>query len=153
MANVFDVAKYFQMLAASGAEDAGESMTHLKLQKLLYYSQGFHLALSGGRPLFDDPILAWKHGPVVNIVWKEYKAYGSGPIPAIEGFDPAKCLSEDERSLLNDVWNAYGQFSAWKLRNMTHEEPPWRLAWETGIENEHISPQSMAAYFVTQLTS
>ena len=150
MANVFDVAKYFLMLAASGEEDAGEAMTHLKLQKLLYYGQGFHLALNSGKPLFADSIEAWKQGPVVNSIWRNYKEKGGAPIPPDENFDPSKCLSEDERALLNDVWNAYGQFSAWKLRNMTHEELPWRNAYEPD-KNAIIPIKSMQNYFATQI--
>lgn len=139
------------MLAASGAEDAGEAMTHLKLQKLLYYAQGFSLALSGGKqPMFGDTIEAWKHGPIVPAVWKAYKDYGGAPLPLPDGFDPSKGLKDGEQALLNDVWNAYGQFSAWKLRNMTHEESPWRNAYEPDA-NETISQQSMREYFETQI--
>jgi uncharacterized phage-associated protein len=150
MANVQNIAKYFLMLAAGGEEDAGEAMTHLKLQKLLYYAQGFHLALNGGRLFFDDPIEAWKHGPVVRTVWSEYGRYGGDRIPADPNFEPSECLSESEQNLLNDVWNAYGQFSAWKLRNMTHDEPPWRNAYGKG-QNTQISPQEMRESFLTQI--
>jgi uncharacterized phage-associated protein len=150
MASVFDVAKYFLMLAASGTEDAGEAMTHLKLQKLLYYAQGFHLALYDGKPIFEDTIEAWKQGPVVNSVWHAYKEKGSAPIAPDDKFDPAKLISTEEEEVLIDVWNAYGQFSAWKLRNMTHEEPPWRNAYKENT-NATITLKSMCDYFSTQV--
>lgn len=44
MAEALDVARFFLVLADASRED-GEALTHLKMQKLLYYSQGFHLAL------------------------------------------------------------------------------------------------------------
>ena len=148
MATAQNVAKYFLMLAASGAEDAGESITHLKLQKLLYYAQGFHLALNGGAPLFDATIQAWEHGPVVRQVWNQYGDHGAKVIPADPEFDPSTCLTEDERGHLDDVWNAYGQFSAWKLRNMTHNEPPWCIAFARG-KNSEITRETMKDYFLT----
>jgi hypothetical protein len=49
-----DVAKYFVSLVD---EEAGDSITNLKLQKLLYYAQGAHLALYDG-PLFPERIEA-----------------------------------------------------------------------------------------------
>ena len=56
-----DVANYFLSLCD---EDAGDLISNLKLQKLVYYAQGFHLAISG-EPLFDEKIMAWEHGPVI----------------------------------------------------------------------------------------
>ena len=40
----------------------------LKLQKLLYYCQGHHLAATG-EPLFTEAIKAWDNGPVVGQLW------------------------------------------------------------------------------------
>jgi uncharacterized phage-associated protein len=139
MANVHDVAKYFLTLSEP---EEGDIVSNLKLQKLLYYAQGFHLALYG-RPLFEDAILAWEHGPVVKAVWREYKQHGSGPIPLPEEFDSAAVLNKEQRELLDEVWNVYGQFSAWKLRNMTHEEPPWKDTSKDGV----IQHDALRVYF------
>lgn len=51
----------------------------LKLQKLLYLAQGFSYAFND-KPLFDDDIEAWVHGPVVPIVYNEYKEYKYNPV-------------------------------------------------------------------------
>lgn len=150
MVTASDVAKYFLLLAASGEEDAGEAMTHLKLQKLIYYAQGFHLALFQGRPLFNESIEAWKHGPVVNAMWGQYAGMGSNSIPPDPTFDPDTVLSGGQKQLLNDVWNAYGQFSAWKLRDMSHQEPPWVNAY-VADRNEVISHESLQEYFATRI--
>lgn len=144
MATASDVAKYFLTLSQP---DEGDYVSNLKLQKLVYYAQGFHLALHG-RPLFPDRIEAWEHGPVVPDLYHAYKGHGAEGIPIPVGFDPER-LTGEQRSLLDEVWNVYGQFSAWKLRNMTHEEPPWK---ETPRGGE-ISHDSMRCYFKTQLRS
>jgi len=47
----------------------GEPITNLKLQKLLYYCQGWHLAYHE-KVLFSDPIQAWVHGPAVPNVYR-----------------------------------------------------------------------------------
>ena len=43
-----DVAKYFVHLVD---QESGDHITNLKLQKLLYFAQGFHLAMRNGDPL------------------------------------------------------------------------------------------------------
>jgi uncharacterized phage-associated protein len=124
MTNASAVARYFLSLSD---EEAGDTISNLKLQKLLYYGQGFHLALFGV-PMFPDEIQAWTHGPVVPDIYHAYKTYGSNSIPRPENFDPQD-ISEEVRELLDEVYNVYGQYSAWKLRNMTHSEAPWVEAY------------------------
>jgi uncharacterized phage-associated protein len=142
MANVNDVAKYF---LAQVDEEAGDLISNLKLQKLVYYAQGFHLALYGVA-LFDAPIEAWQHGPVVPELYHAYKEFGSSAIPCPEDFD-FQALSVEARDLLDEVYSVYGQFSAWKLRDMTHDEAPWK---ETSI-NCVISHETLRDYFKTRL--
>ena len=144
MADVFQVAAYF--LNKANSDDAGDLISNLKLQKLVYYAQGFALAIFE-RTLFDDMIEAWQHGPVVPGLYHHFKTFGSGAIETPDEFNP-ESLSADEQGLLDEVYDVYGQFSAWKLRNMTHDEPPWKDAAKTG---SFISQQSMAEYFKTQL--
>jgi uncharacterized phage-associated protein len=49
---------------------------------------------------------------------------------------------------LNEVWSVYGQFSAWRLRDMTHDELPWK----TTPKSEVISDQKLLDYFKTQVS-
>ncbi len=69
MLSCYDVAQYF---LAKADEDAGDLMSNLKLQKLMYYAQGFSLALCN-KPLFPERIEAWIHGPVISALYHEYK--------------------------------------------------------------------------------
>jgi len=121
--------------------EVGDSVTNLKLQKLLYYTQGFSLAIYG-KPLFKEKILAWQHGPVVREVYDEYKEYGAGSLPVP---NENVLLSEDEKSLIVEVWKVYGQFSAWRLRDMTHDELPWKDT----EKNRVITHKALKSYFKT----
>lgn len=134
-----EVAKYLLSLAD---DDAGDLISNLKLQKLVYYAQGFHLAMYN-EPLFPEDIYAWTHGPVVPELYREYRQYGPGSIPVPTDLDPA-IYDERTGKLLDEVYGVYGQFSAWKLRSMTHEEPPWQEASHT---NGIIQHDSMRNYF------
>lgn len=120
-----EVAKWFLAYNRMTEDDQGaERISNLKLQKLLYYAQGTFLAITG-EPLFGDDLVAWAHGPVVESVYHEYKSNHAGGITFTEDFDGSS-FSAEENELLVEVYNVFGQYSAWKLRNMTHEETPWR---------------------------
>jgi uncharacterized phage-associated protein len=142
---VTEIANYF-IWRENENEEFGENITNLKLQKLVYYAQGFHLAWHG-EPLFPEPIEAWAHGPVVPPLYFAYQQDGAKPLPTPEGFDPT-AIDDRTRRLLDEVYQVYGQYSAWGLRNLTHEEAPWRDT----PRNECVPHDAMRAFFADQLT-
>lgn len=134
-----EAANYILTLAD---EEKGEIISNLKLQKLLYYCQGYHLALFD-KPLFAESIVAWQYGPVVREAYHYFKEFGNGAIPAPQ----SKSFSEDlEESigLIDDVYGLYGQFSAIKLMDMTHSELPWLT---TNI-NDEIGHEKLKNFFI-----
>lgn len=139
MLTCFDVANY---LLAQQSEEAGDLISNLKLQKLVYYAQGCHLGIFDV-PLFPEPLKAWVHGPVVPELYHAYKQYGSGPIPMPVGMD-FSVFTAETRDLLDEVYAVYGQFSAWKLREMTHTEAPWK---EAAPFQGTITQESMRTFF------
>ena len=141
-----DIAKKLIFKAQNDEPNGGESLTNLKLQKLLYYQQGFHLAFFG-TPLFAEDVEAWMYGPVVPAVYDEYSAYGSSALPEVK--EPVS-LSEDEEELFNEVYDAYREFSAIGLMNRTHSERPW-LDAVPHDRGTVITQESMMAYFKTQI--
>jgi uncharacterized phage-associated protein len=133
------------LLLKANMNEEGEFLSNMKLQKLLYYCQGFHLAETG-KQLFKEPIKAWTYGPVVENIYHKYKSYGWSSITPPEELDLLQ-FTDYEIQLMDDVYNLYGQFSAWKLRDMTHEEPPWKDT----PQNKVISNDKLRSYFQTQL--
>lgn len=112
-------------------EGDSDYITHLKLQKLLYYAQGCYVAETGNA-LFGDTIEAWTHGPVVPSVYKDYKAHGSDPIKC-EGDLSFPEIDSETQGMLQEVFDVFGQYSAWKLREMTHEEDPWKNTQQNDV--------------------
>lgn len=122
------------------------SITNLKLNKLLYYAQGWSLARTG-KPLFDEDILAWQYGPIVGSVYHRFSVCGSDPIASCDDTAGKGKLSEDEIQLLIDVYRRYGCFSASALVEMTHRNgTPWQQAY-TGKHNAVIDRQRIKDYF------
>ncbi len=138
-----DALKVAEYIISLTNEEAGDTISNLKLQKLLYYSQGFHLAIHG-KPLFENEIQAWQHGPVVPDVYDEYKKHGSSSIPRNEDADLSDIVADETaKEVIDEVYSVYGQFSAWKLRDMTHQESPWI---ET-VQSAEITHEALNKYF------
>jgi uncharacterized phage-associated protein len=118
MATVHDVAAY--IIGKQG------QMTTMKLEKLAYYSQAWHLAWDG-RPLFAEPIEAWMNGPVVPDLYKKHR--GQFLVSEWPSGNP-DALEPNERETVDAVLEGYGPLSPSRLSTMTHEEAPWRAARE-----------------------
>lgn len=137
-----DVAAYIVQWF-NGKEEESD-LTPMKLQKLLYYCQGYTLAVTG-LPLFNDVIEAWEHGPVVADVYKAYSSQGNVPVTTpITGKGDA--LTSEQQDLCSEVLTVRGQFSAWMLRESTHREAPWVNTFVAN-QNNTIPVEVMKAYF------
>lgn len=141
--NVFDIAN--KLLHRASMSVSEELMSNMKLQKMLYYQQGFHLAYFG-TPLFEEEIEAWRYGPVVPCVYSHFKIHGGS------GISPERdeiSLTKDEEAVFSQVFNLYNVYSAIGLMNLTHAESPWlSVSAERGSV---ISKESMKAFFDTRL--
>ena len=118
--NAIDISR--KLISKTDVEH-GDTISNLKLQKLLYFVQGFHLA-SFGTPLFDEDMIAWIYGPVVPEVYDAYKKYRKGAINTANITDTVSLAPEIE-ALFNKVYLEYSRYSAVALMQMTHEAGPW----------------------------
>jgi uncharacterized phage-associated protein len=139
-------------------------MDHLKLQKLLYYVQSWHLAILG-IPIFDEDFKAWVHGPVLTSVWHALKDHSklnakfklnsasvSKVIAKVED-----CLQKDQVDVIADVLEEYGQRSGYHLECLTHSEDPWKNARgdlsPDAKSAARISKASMRKFYAARLTA
>ncbi len=135
-----DIAKWFVNRAYQDVDAGyGEYMTHLKLQKMLYYAQGCSLGMYK-KKLFKEKIFHWEHGPVVSEVYHNYKDYGFSPIKVYS--EGIKIDTKDE-ALLEEVYGVFGKYSATALRDKTHNEAPWADT----EKNEEIRCEAIEKYF------
>lgn len=138
MADVRDVAEY--ILKKRGP------MSTWKLQKLVYYSQAWHLVWEDD-PLFGDRIEAWANGPVIPNLYHLHQ--GRFKISTIGG--NTKTLDKNERETIDVIVKHYGPRSPDYLSQLTHLEKPWRKARRSIPDGERssseITKESMADYY------
>jgi uncharacterized phage-associated protein len=148
--SVFDIADWFL---------SKEPTTHRRLQKLVYYAQGWGLALLR-RPLAVDEngesisFEAWSRGPMNRDLHRKYHSYLWELLPQTE--DNSARFAENELELLENVYQTYIAISAAELEAMTMAEDPWRLARRRTSVQEHqisritLKPSEIATYFLSE---
>lgn len=118
MANVLDVAAY--ILAKAG------TMTAMKLQKLVYYSQAWSLAWDEA-PLFPEKIEAWANGPMVRELYNVHRGFFSVTAYDLRAGNPQN-LTPPQKETVDKVLEFYGDKPSQTLSDLTHMEAPWREA-------------------------
>jgi uncharacterized phage-associated protein len=135
------IANYFLKVA----EEQGEPLTPMKLQKLVYYANGWHLAIND-EPLINEQVEAWSYGPVVPSLYHEFRRFGDQAITeqafdmVTESDDPWEMAlvrleptiddrpnhADFARAFLDRIWETYSGYSAIQLSNETHRPgSPW----------------------------
>lgn len=147
-----NLAKYFISLS----NETGSLISNLKLQKLMFYAQAWHLALFEER-LIDNEFQAWVHGPVLPNSYREFRQFGWKPIinedlnqDFIDNFC-SNVVDQQQCELLNDVVEEYFGLTAFQLERLTHSEDPWIIARKGLAPDEPsenvISDDSMIDYY------
>lgn len=104
----------------------GDLITNLKLQKLLYYIQVWHLVNFNKRPLFKEEIEAWDLGPVVKEVYHDFKEFKHSPITLNVDEDVIKKIFNKKTiDFVDYIYGKYISFTAYDLVNMTHNAKPY----------------------------
>ena len=123
-----------------------DDLTNMKLNKLLYFAQGYYLK-KYGRPLFDNAIEAWEHGPVVPEVYSAYKKYGDKPIKEYDSNMIAEITPETE-DLIFDVARQYGRYTISTLQNMACVAgSPWDQVYHGEHSHIEIPLTAIQSYF------
>lgn len=138
MTTARDVAQYILNVT-------GGPMSTMKLQKLTFYSQALHCAALE-KPIFLDPIEAWRMGPVCRDLYNAHKGkYSVTSIP--EG--NAGALTEVHKKCVDAVLKAFGGLTGKQLSDLTHEEDPWIDAFDgdDAFPNTQITPAALASYY------
>lgn len=126
-------------LIAKREKPNGEPLTQLGLQKLVYFCQGWHLALTD-EPLFREQIYAYELGPVVKELRVRFRFFGSSPLSAAMMTNPEHVLSVSAKQVIDGVWNHYAGIPTTKLVDLTHEAgSPWSQVWNNALPEDRDS--------------
>jgi len=154
--NLHDVCDYVIVRLAEG----GEKLNHLKLQKLMYYIQAWHLAFYG-RALFAGKFQAWIHGPVSRELYDRfveskslYSTVGREDVRA--EFDQ-NSIPDTARAHIDSVLEVYAPMTDSQLEDMAHEEDPWMEARRgyavTQRCEAELSEKTMKEYYAKRYKS
>lgn len=129
MSTVHDVAAY-----VTSQFDA--PISTMKLQKLVYFSQGWHLGLLE-EPLFAEEFQAWRYGPVCRDLYRLHRREYS--VTSWPRGNPAK-LSESAKVIVDAVIKNYGGLSGLDLSELTHApRTPWKnLRSSLGLSDSSV---------------
>ena len=135
-----DVANHF-------IEYSGFTKTNLQVLKLTYISHGYMLAIHDV-PLISDDVQAWRRGPVIPAIYNKFKKYGSGIIGRTSSVPEP--FNNDEKEILDAVFESYGKYCGYYLSQITHEDgelkTPWKQCYQQGM-NRPISDEITKEYY------
>lgn len=139
----------------------GKHITHIHLQKILYFLEGHYLVKN--KELFKDDISKWKLGPVVESVYHEYKTFGSGSITHVpnrlifengmisfEKFNP-QSIDKTDQLTIQELLNKFIKCDPFYLVDETHRHIPWKKDEEkinTGIKGLKYTKEEIKHYFL-----
>lgn len=128
------------------AQRDGRDLSIMSLLKLTYIAHGWHLEMQG-TPLFDNRIEAWKYGPVIPDVYKDFRKQGVAIKASVNTVPQCNFQPEDEK-LLDEVWDIYGKLPAFRLSDITHlPNGPWAVASRMGGNFARIPDELILGHY------
>lgn len=123
----------------------------MKLQKLLFYAQAWHLANDKGL-LFEEDFQAWPWGPIVPDIYSQTRKYGRSPVSdklytlCINGlkvkFEKPEIQDPELKEFLKRIWDTYKEYTGIQLSNLTHSAgEPWTIVKEQYGDNLDSKPK------------
>ena len=82
----------------------------------------------------NEPAEAWRYGPVVPSIYYRYKSFRGDPITT-EPVDRSDAFDDEQRDVIEQVHEVYGDFTALQLSALTHKpDTPWDVTYrEFGV--------------------
>jgi uncharacterized phage-associated protein len=136
-------------LARLVVDELGGVVDTLKLQKLVYYCQAWHVT-AFGTPLHSSRTEAWQRGPVARSLWPQHR--GQYKVRAEDLAAPSVIPDEQSTELVRGVVAYYRPFSGEQLEEMTHREAPWLDVFQPN-QNREITLAAMQQYYSAVLVS
>lgn len=134
--------------------EAPVSLTHLKLQKMIYYIQAWSLGIKK-KKMFDEAFEAWIHGPVCRKVYDRFAAskniYSEITLADRQEEGNFEQICDTDSQFIDYILENYLGFSGAELEEMSHQERPWQEARRNlgkfERSNNVISEDSMKVFY------
>ncbi|MCC5995140.1 MAG: DUF4065 domain-containing protein [Oceanicaulis sp.] len=127
------------------SEDQGATLSNLALNKVLYFCHAHSLAEKGA-PLVRLRFEAWKLGPVMPVIYHQFKVTGGGPINSrATRIDPASGRDIEfgyqdlglDTVWMRDIVEQYANISASGLVALSHQPGgAWDIIWNEREPNQ-----------------
>lgn len=123
--NVLDIAKIVICKFNNSTPD--NSITQLKLQKILYFIEAYYMAMYDKDRLYKEDFFAWTYGPVCKEAYNKYKVFMDLPIEEDCSALPEPLPFDTEiTDSIDSVIDIFGSLSATNLIRLTHMQgSPW----------------------------
>lgn len=126
---MIDVIKVASYIHKRYQDEMGKTIDEMKLHKLLYFSQRESI-IRTDNPMFEAAFAAWKYGPVIEVVRKQYRANTLNIIPTQEEILPYK-------DSFDYIFENYARKDSWTLSILTHGESSWKKARKGFSDDAH----------------
>ena len=123
------------------------SLTAIKLELMTYFAHGWHLAINR-KPLINDPIKAWRHGPVIESLHHKYnrkevklgKSLKDGLVRQVRDIDAF---------FLDSVWSQYKNMIDVEMIDLCHKDnTPWGTIYEKSSRDITIQNRIIAQHYL-----
>lgn len=134
--NALDVAEY----VVKYESEHGYLINNLKLQKILYFLQA-QFVVFAGKSLFEEDLIAWDIGPVVNSVWLEYRRFGGASIFIHPKNYRNEYIANEHRKMIDEFLEYIRPYSSTQLVDICHGQKPWqnaRIRWNNVISLDEL---------------
>ncbi|EOU1990348.1 DUF4065 domain-containing protein [Clostridium perfringens] len=101
--------------------EKGYMVNNLKLQKLLYYIALYYFKKTG-EMLYLEDIVYWRHGPVVQEVYSNYRYRLDWNISEVSQIITYSEPNDDIKELVRTIVDIYSEYGAWDMVDKIQNE-------------------------------
>lgn len=132
------------------ATQNGRQLTHMQVQKLVYFANAVTLANTGGdTSLIRESFFAYPFGPVEKRLYDRLRFFRRNPVRLITNIQEEE-LTQEEANVISSVYNTLGHMTAAELSRLSHVPGgPWDQIWNHTGEFEEIPNQLIADFYAS----
>ena len=138
MTSIISVAKYLL--------EESNGLSAMKLQKLCYFIQGWHLVINNA-PLFNEDFESWKYGPVCPDLYNLHARMSYIPADSLNFSNLNVDITEYQKKFIDAIASIYMPYSALQLSDISHQHKSWINAGSGSKTHSVMSKDSIKKDF------